>query len=674
MRARALAALLAISCAEQPRPPSSLQQRLERAADLEGVPRPLLIAMAYVDSRLTMNAPSPDGGYGLLHLIDRDDAPPSRSLARAARLTGLSTEALRTDPFANARGGAALLRAEAESLFGQFHDLDERRLGDWWMVVMRMSGVEDARTADSYASQVYRVLRDGLAIDAGGELVRLLPQEYDASARTVWGAIEQDLSGEYCPNGACVSFVPASTSNYTPGRGGNTITTIVIHDMEGSYAGSIAWFQNPSAQASAHFDVRSSDGEISQQVHDSDTAWHAGNWTVNQHAIGIEHEGYAHTGYTWYTEAMYRSSAALVRWLTSTYGVPRDRSHIIGHYEVPDPNHAGWYGGASNHHDPCDSWAGNPTWHNNVACYWDWAHYMDLVTGGGGPTVGSPPVLKITQPLDGGTLDSSPATVRGMVSDATVTSAKVNGQVVAVSNGAFAAAVALVLGPNTIAASATNSGGVGTAAIHVTYAPPQTGVQGRVSSADGPVANAAVSLATGSVHTVTAIDGSYAIGAAPGTYALSVDAEGFLPLSQNVTIPAGKVVTVDLIVHKPAPDSPPPAPHIRIDTPDEGSTIDTDTVLVSGVAEVPDLHSLRIGDEQVDFDSSGAFSVMAPLRLGPNDLIVTATRGSGATIAATVHVEFAPVALSRTGCDSASAADLIAMLMLGLLAPRRRNR
>src|SRR5207248_3706196 len=258
----------------------------------------------------------------------------------------------------------------------------EGRLGDWWQAVMRMSGVDDARVADSYASQVYRVMRDGLTAAVDGEVVRLAPQSYQS--RALWDTLEQDLSGEYCPNGACVSFVPASTSNYTPGRGGNAITTIVIHDMEGSYSGSIAWFQNPSAQASAHYDVRSSDGQITQQVHDGDIAWHAGNWTVNQHSIGIEHEGYAHTGATWYTEAMYKSSAALTRWLADTFHVAKDRSHIIGHYEVPDPNHAGLYGGIDHHHDPCDSWAaGGATWHNNIACYWDWAHYLDLVTGGG---------------------------------------------------------------------------------------------------------------------------------------------------------------------------------------------------------------------------------------------------------------------------------------------------
>src|SRR6185503_15137847 len=110
-------------------------------------------------------------------------APPARSMSRAAKLTGLSLQELRSDPFANARGGAALLRAEAESLFSQFPDLDGNRLGDWWMAVMRMSGVDSAQVADSYASQVYRVLRDGLVFSGEDGIVRVVPQEYDASGR-----------------------------------------------------------------------------------------------------------------------------------------------------------------------------------------------------------------------------------------------------------------------------------------------------------------------------------------------------------------------------------------------------------------------------------------------------------------------------------------------------------
>ena len=380
---------------DPPAPSSGVQAEVERAADVEGVPRALLVAIGWIDSRLSMNGgqPSRDGGFGVLHLLDErlttvNEARARLTLQRAAALTGLPLERLQTDAFANARGGAAILRAELERMLAAYPDLHEERLGDWYQPVMRLAGLDDARLSDDYAAQVYRLLRDGLSAQGPGGPARIVAQEFSLSGRAIWGELSQDLGGEYCPSGACVAFVPASASNYSASRG-VTVTTVVIHDMEGSYTSAMSWFQNPSAAASAHYLIRSSDGQITQMVHDSDTAWHSGNSSVNHQSVGIEHEGFAHEGAAWYTEAMYKASAALTRWLTDTYGIPRDRSHIIGHYEVPDtshttggdPAHPGWYGGANHHHDPCDTWAGAATWHNNTACYWDWAHYLELVTG-----------------------------------------------------------------------------------------------------------------------------------------------------------------------------------------------------------------------------------------------------------------------------------------------------
>ena len=378
---------LAVSCgAPVPAAKAGLQASVERAADLEGVPRQLLLAITWVDSRLSMRGgePSLDLAYGLSHLVDRDDAPAALSLARAARLTGQDPALLRTDALANARGGAALLREQAALLFAAYPDLHEERLSDWYQAVMRVSGSEVAVVADGFAQQVYAVLQGGLdAIDDEGGEVHLAPQQIDLLGRALF--IDRGASGEYCPGGACVRYVPAAATNQAAGRGTSTIDLVVIHDMEGTYSNTIAWFQNPASQVSAHFDLRSSDGQITQQVMDADTAWHSGNHDVNTRAIGIEHEGYAAQGTQWYTEAMYQSSAALTRWLCDTYAIPKDRQHIIGHYEVPDPNHSGWYGGKSHHHDPCGVWSGDPTWHNVSVCYWDWTHYLHLITSGGGP-------------------------------------------------------------------------------------------------------------------------------------------------------------------------------------------------------------------------------------------------------------------------------------------------
>jgi hypothetical protein len=108
--------------------------------------------------------------------------------------------------------------------------------------------------------------------------------------------------------------------------------------------------------------IRSSDGLVTQMVPNQDVAWHAGNWFVNSHAIGIEQEGFALQGATWFTENLYRASAALVRHLTGEFDIPRDREHIVGHDDVPGilPGYT-----IGMHWDP--------------GPYWDWAHFMQLI-------------------------------------------------------------------------------------------------------------------------------------------------------------------------------------------------------------------------------------------------------------------------------------------------------
>ena len=68
----------------------------------------------------------------------------------------------------------------------------------------------------------------------------------------------------------------------------HTINTIVIHATDGgSLVGNVWWLSGGHSHASAHY-VVARDGSIVQLVHLSDIAWHAGNWRVNCHSIGIE--------------------------------------------------------------------------------------------------------------------------------------------------------------------------------------------------------------------------------------------------------------------------------------------------------------------------------------------------------------------------------------------------
>lgn len=174
---------------------------------------------------------------------------------------------------------------------------------------------------------------------------------------------------------------PASSNNYSVASrpASNPINKVIIHVTQGSWAGAINWFQDSNAQVSAHYTVRSSDGAVGQSVREKDIAWHAGNWPYNQTSIGIEHEGFVSDS-TWFTEAMYRSSAQLAAYLCNMYGIPRDRTHVIGHNEVPDPYNPGQYGGVGHHTDP--------------GGYWDWTKYMGYVEYYAGTPAPPPPPPK----------------------------------------------------------------------------------------------------------------------------------------------------------------------------------------------------------------------------------------------------------------------------------------
>lgn len=142
---------------------------------------------------------------------------------------------------------------------------------------------------------------------------------------------------------------PVSDKNFTPARHGESISILVIHTEQGSDDGTAAWFDNPHAHASAHYSI-SFEGRIRRFVQDADMAWHSGNLHINKCSIGIELEGFLERGR--FPDLMMSALAELCEQLITQYHIPRDRQHIIGHNEVPDPLHAGQFGGANHHQDP----------------------------------------------------------------------------------------------------------------------------------------------------------------------------------------------------------------------------------------------------------------------------------------------------------------------------------
>ncbi len=172
------------------------------------------------------------------------------------------------------------------------------------------------------------------------------------------------FSADYGP----ALWAAAPSCNYNS-RGSTAISAITIHTIQGSYAGAISWSQNCASNVSFHYVLRSSDGQVTQMVLESNRAWHVGS--ENSYTIGYEHEGWvSQTG--WYTEAMYQSSAALTRNICSkSYGIPPLRT-----YHGVATTNVKVLGGCTkikgHQHYPSQT-------HTDPGINWDWEKYYKLI-------------------------------------------------------------------------------------------------------------------------------------------------------------------------------------------------------------------------------------------------------------------------------------------------------
>ncbi|GGT79743.1 N-acetylmuramoyl-L-alanine amidase [Streptomyces lateritius] len=431
MGAVASAALLfpllvaAPSATAGPVEPEALQEQFATAAARRGVPQSVLLAVSYLQSRWDAHggAPSVTGGYGPMHLTDavtalaeaphhshgeedaRGDesraprigaepeiAPPTaaelparlKTLDRAVELSGIPAEELRTSTAANIEGGAALLAA-AQRESGRPLSADP---ADWYGAVARYSGADDKATAATFANDVYDVIRSGeTRTTDSGQVVTLAA---DADIAPATGQVESlglrtaDTGRTECPRTVACEWIPAPYEEFGDGDYGNhdkgdrpesqDIDYIIVHDTEASWDVTLKLVQDPT-YVSWQYSLRSSDGHIAQHLPLKDVGWHAGNWFVNAKSVGLEHEGFLTAPDSWYTEAMYRTSARLVRYLAQRYDIPLDRQHVLGHDNVPGTVTSTIRG-----------------MHTDPGPYWDWAHYFQLLgrpfTPSAGPDAG----------------------------------------------------------------------------------------------------------------------------------------------------------------------------------------------------------------------------------------------------------------------------------------------
>lgn len=369
------------------------------------IPRGVLEAIAYTRTRIRHVIPEPSclalpPAYGVMGLVEDGQGYFESTLPKVAQLSGYPAEEIKRDPRINILAFAAAY-AQLQS-----QQTTSRSVTGHGKIVHQLSEIpQDSSLLNSFAAdqEFYAVLREMQSPHTGANQGQRTRQVFDYEAifgkenfkvlsadrvtlsstkvRSVTGAT---YTAPACnaaagkPNYPGAIWKAAHSRNYTTRPPGVTVDFVTIHTIQGSYASCISWFQNPNARVSAHYIVRAFDGQVTQMVCEEDKAFHVK--TDNNTAIGIEHEGFVDDGLVWYTQAMYESSAALVRDICARRNIdpkmvfagPATRDvrvlsnncyHIKGHQHFRNNNHV----------DP--------------GMYWDWERYYRMINPQPAPTV-----------------------------------------------------------------------------------------------------------------------------------------------------------------------------------------------------------------------------------------------------------------------------------------------
>ncbi len=587
---------------------SALEAEFDDAAREFLVPVELLKAVAYVETRVSpeTDLSTVSGGFGMMNIISREDW---NMLARARALTGASEETLRHVSAVNIRGAAAVLRELGEQSFGQYSDLSAHRLGDWFHAVSLYPGIDSAELAADYASDVFDRLDRGFELSRPDGTVVLAPTPSDWRAHAP-AFVRHDAVKEY-PNAAQWIASP----NYTSGHGAYDF--VLIHTTQGSYAGTLSWFQNTSAKVSSHYVVRSSDGQVTQMVEHRNTAWHA--QCYNSRSIGIEHEGFVADPGKWYTAAMYQSSANLTRWIADRHGIPKTRSHIIGHVEVaPNCNTGG-------HTDPGPGW--------------NWTHYMQLVTGAG-PTTTTGTLIGVI--YTGGNSNNRVAGAEVTLNTgAKATSDSTGVYQFNLAPGTYTATVSKAGYGSASVSKAVTAGAQTWGSMEINPQAAGTGVlRGRifVANAANPTDTsqpiAGVSVTAGGQSQTTDAAGNYTFNLAPGTYTATATKAGYAVASVTKAVTTGATIWGSMwLTTSGGADAVPP--DIAVTFPPADAQMDVAVVTLTGTASddkgplTKVSVSLNGGPAQDAPVANGMFQLGVTLKPGTNSIVVSGTDAAG---------------------------------------------
>jgi len=321
-----------------------------------------------------------------------------------SKLSGYDVEEIKKSPEI-----AIMAYAKAFESIIKSQKLKVNRLEDLSFALMQLSEIPyDSKdfgnqfAFESFLYQLFSLMNDEEFANANGfevksyDLEEYFGENYEIlrSKEVIFGeeGIFDENNNKYngskatCPDYNVSNCRWVASPNYSS-RNGTAISALVMHTVQGSYSSCVSWFQNPSAHASAHYVIRSSDGQICQMVRESYKAWHIGS--ENPYTIGYEHEGYIEqTG--WYTTAMYTSSSNLTKNICTKYRIDKkkstfNRERLENGTLLDDGIHV--LAGSSY----CTKIAGHQHYpnqtHKDPGKYWDWEYYYKLVNQGVGEKI-----------------------------------------------------------------------------------------------------------------------------------------------------------------------------------------------------------------------------------------------------------------------------------------------
>jgi N-acetyl-anhydromuramyl-L-alanine amidase AmpD len=312
---------------------------------------------------------------------------------------------------------------------------------------------------------------------------------------------------------------------------------------------------------------------------------------------------------------------------------------------------------------------------------------IPLVATGAADVLG--PRVRLTQPV-ATAVSTSLLTVEGLVMDdrgaVAMVSVSLNGGApldVPIANGAFSAELTLRGGVNQIAARVVDSTGNETIErATVTFAQGVGGVVRVFRQPKTPIAGAVVELKDVSganvlASTMSAADGRYVLPAmgAPKDFRLDVRAPGHVGFDQTVSVPADRLLTVDLGLVPGLPVTP--VKGITFVDPLDGASVTTDTVTVYGRVQGFEVASVKVNGAAGEVLGGGGFAATVSLVAGENLITVTAvgTAGETATGRMTIHADLArPAPTAVIGVCSTTPGLGAVLWLLGLPALRRLRR